>query len=531
MIVAVIPAKGDSGRLPGKNLAEIDGRSLVARAVAYARSSTRIAGVYVSTDSKEIASHARDLGVGVIMRGDDLGGETPLFHVYAHAFSSIDDGSISHLVGVQPDHPDRRIDLDEALDFVVAKGVDSFFTVDRFGLRNGSLVILNRKALQADPFPYTSCLMDDCTNIHTSMDLEMARRNLSPHTREIQVAGRLIGPDAPAFVVAEAACNHMCRMDLAREMVDRAARAGADAVKFQTYKAEKLVTSNAVSFWGEDRISQLDYYRRLDRFGRAEYGELFEYGKERGVVVFSSPFDDESTDMLAELGMPLFKIASCDVPNLPHLRHVASIGRPVILSTGACTIEEIDRAVETIFQAGNYQLMLMACTLSYPTRAEDADLMRIQSLQERYPNMIVGLSDHTEPDPNMVIPALAVAMGARIIEKHYTLDRAMTGSGHFFAVDPADLERMVKNIRLAETVRGEGSLGVAGAERAAWESARRSIVAEGPIGRGQVLQPGMLGLKRPGGGLGADMVDRVVGRRVNRDIAPDERITWSDLEE
>jgi N-acetylneuraminate synthase len=530
MILAVIPAKGESGRLPDKNLQVVEGKTLIEHAVAYARASDRIDAVAVSTDSDAIAAHARGLGVEVIRRGKDLGGETPLIDVYRHAFQTVGDGGVTHVVGVQPDNPDRQVDVAEVLDHVIEKKIDDLFTVDRHGRRNGALVVLSRRALEASPFPYASTWMDDCTNIHTPLDLEMARRRLSPHAGAILVEGRAIGEDHPAWVIAEAACNHMCDLGVAREMIDRAAEAGADAVKFQTYKAEKLVTGSAVSFWGGQQVSQLDYYRRLDRFDRAAYEALFAHGRERGITVFSSPFDEESTDMLADLGMPIFKIASCDIPNLEHLRHIARIGRPVVLSTGASTEEEIDRALEVLFQEGNHQVMLLACTLSYPTSPANANLKRIQTLKERYPGMIVGLSDHTEPDPQMVIPAIAVAMGARIIEKHYTLDRSWTGSGHYFAVDPPDLRRMVENIRMAETVRGDGSLGVAESEAQAWSSARRSIVAEAPVRRGQVLERGMLGLKRPGGGLGADMLDRVVGRRVTRDLEADERIRLEDLE-
>lgn len=531
MIVAVIPAKGESGRLPNKNLQKIRGRTLIEHAVAYARRSDRIQAVVVSTDSDEIAGHARGLGVEVVRRGKELGGETPLIDVYRHAFQAVDDGRITHVVGVQPDHPDRRSRLEEVLDYALSKDIDDLFTVDRHGRRNGSLVVLSRKALKAAPFPYASSWMDDCTNIHTPLDLEIARRNLSPDAGTLHVEGRAIGEDRPAWIIAEGACNHLCDLDTALEMIDRAAEAGADAVKFQTYKAEKLVTGQAVSFWGGQQVSQLDYYRRLDRFDRSAYEALFSRGRECGVTVFSSPFDAESTDMLADLGMPVFKIASCDIPNLEHLRHVARIGRPILLSTGASTGEEIDRALEALFHEGNHQVMLLACTLSYPTAPVHANLERIRTLKDRYPGMIVGLSDHTEPDPHMVIPSVAVAMGARIVEKHYTLDRSWTGSGHFFAVDPPDLRRMVENIRLAETVRGEGHLGVAEAETQAWSSARRSIVAEVPVRRGQVLERGMLGLKRPGGGLGADMLDRVVGRRVKRDLEADERIRLEDLEE
>ena len=348
---------------------------------------------------------------------------------------------------------------------------------------------------------------------------------------KIKVKSRFIGNDAPVFIVAEAACNHMCDIKLAKKMIDKAAEAGVDAIKFQTYKAEKLVTNSAVTFWGQERISQLEYYKRLDRFGTKEYSELFKYAVDKGIIGFSTPFDEENAEMLAELDMPLFKIASCDIPNLGLIKKIAGFGKPIILSTGASTPEEIDRAVETIIRQNNDQLILLACTLSYPTKNEDANLLRIKTLKKLYPNFIIGLSDHTEPDPHMVIPSAAVALGARIIEKHYTLNRSMTGSGHFFAVDPDSLKKMVENIRLAQTVLGDGKLGVAESEKKAWTSARRSVVAEVPIPKGTIITSEMLGIKRPADGLPANMINTVIGKRACQDIKPDQAIDLDMIEE
>jgi N-acetylneuraminate synthase len=362
---------------------------------------------------------------------------------------------------------------------------------------------------------------------------EKIRESIGEHISELQcisINGRLVGQNEPVFIVAEAACNHMCDLGLARKMIDKAAEAGVDAIKFQTYKAEKLVTGDAVAFWGSEKISQLEYYKRLDRFGRKEYEELFKYADDKGIIAFSSPFDTESAEMLAELSMPVFKIASCDIPDVRNLRHIAGFGKPIILSTGASTPEEIDRAIKVIFEQGNYQLMLLACTLSYPTRNEDANILRIRTLQERYPGMIVGLSDHTEPDPHMVIPSAAVALGARIIEKHYTLDRSMTGSGHFFAVDPDSLKKMVENIRLTQTVLGNGKLYVAESEKKAWTSARRSIVAEVHIPKGTIITGEMLGIKRPANGLPASMIDEIIGQKAVQNINAEQPITSSMIE-
>ena len=340
-----------------------------------------------------------------------------------------------------------------------------------------------------------------------------------------------ISNDSPVFIIAEAACNHMCDMNLAKKMVDKAAEAGADSIKFQTYKAEKLVTDEAVAFWGREKITQMEYYKRLDRFGKTEYAELFEYAREKGIIAFSSPFDHDSADMLNELNMPIFKIASCEIPNLHFIKHVASFGKPIMLSTGASQIEEIQTAIQTILEQGNNDLILMACTLSYPTGYDDANFLRIQTLKQLFPDFLIGLSDHTEPDPAMTTTAVAVGLGAKVIEKHYTLDRSMTGSGHFFAVDPENLAQMVKTARFSEKLLGDGKLGVADSEQKAYRSARRSIVAETDIKKDSRITIEMLGFKRPDDGLSAAAVDQVVGKKANRDIPADRRISLEMLED
>jgi len=529
MIVAVIPAKKDSKRLPNKNILRINGKSLLAHTVEFARASKKIGKIIVSTDSDEIAGQATGLGAEVVRRSAELAGETPLLRVYEHAWRQLGEKGVTHIVGIQPDHPDRKINPDVAIEYVIEKNIDDLFTVDRCGRRNGSLRILSVGALRGESYPYSASMMDDCTNIHSLYDYFVAKRNMESGER-INIAERELSSESPVFVVAEAACNHMCDIRLARKMIDEAADAGADAIKFQTYKAEKLVTKDAVAFWGKDTIRQIDYYRRLDRFGMEEYAKLFRYAKKKGLIGFSSAFDFESSDMLNDIGMPVFKIASCEIPNLRFIRHVAGYGKPIMLSTGASKPAEIDRAVETIFGTGNTQLILMACTLSYPTQQQDANFMRLTTLKHRYPGVLLGLSDHTEPEENMVIPSVAVALGARVIEKHYTSDRTMVGSGHFFSVDPAGMRKMVDNIRITERVLGDGVLGVADCERKAFSSARRSIVAEVPIKKGEVIEFEMLGTKRPATGLDASMIDSVVGKKAGCDISREQQITLDMLE-
>jgi len=235
--------------------------------------------------------------------------------------------------------------------------------------------------------------------------------------------------------------------------------------------------------------------------------------------------------MLNEIGMEIFKIPSFEIVNLELLKCVASFQKPIILSTGAATYEEIDKAIEVILGEGNGDLALMACTLSYHTENEDANLKRIQTLKERYPNFMIGMSDHTLPDENMAIPAISVALGARIIEKHYTMSRSMTGSGHYFSLEPSDVTKMVKNIRLFETVLGDGIQGTADNEVRAKEGGRKSIVANTYIKKGTVLTKDMLTYKRPGDGISPDRVGELVGKVVQVDIGDDFQIKWEDVNE
>ncbi len=350
-------------------------------------------------------------------------------------------------------------------------------------------------------------------------------------TATLKIAGRLICEEGPAFIVAEAACNHMCDLNTALRMVDAAAEAGADAIKFQTYKSERLVDRQVESYWHgpEGNTSQWAYYKRLDRFGREEYQALFLHAQHKGLIAFSTPFDCESASLLNELGMPVFKIASCDLPDVRLLRHVASFRKPVILSTGAAELPEIRAALEILQAHGAQGVALLACTMSYPTPVDQAHLRRIETLRHHFPDCVIGNSDHTEPDPHMMIPAIAVTLGARIVEKHFTLDRTWTGSGHFFSTNPSDLRAMVEGIRLCEKVLGSPEIRVQEVERLARERARRSLVAERAIRKGEVITQQMIGIKRPGTGLSAALIDQVVGKRAKVEIGYDQQIRMEHL--
>ncbi len=529
MIAVVIPAKAESGRLANKNTLQIFGTSLLDRAIDFAKRISSADIVVVSTDCSEIAQQARARGVDVIVRGADLCGEAPLLKVYRHAYEQLSDGRITHIVGVQPDNPDRKIDAGAAIRYVLKKDIDEFFTTDINGKKNGSLQILSVNSLLSETSRSCWSAVDPCTNIHTESDLLDAKINLMDCNKHIVIADKAIGRDAPVFVIAEAACNHMCDMQIAEEMIDRAAEAGADAIKFQTYTADKLTTKQPVVYGNIQTQSQYEYYKQFEKFGEEQYRRLFRYAEEKGIIAFSTPFDPENARMLNDLEMPLFKIASCDLLYTELLATVAGFNKPVILSTGGAELDEVKEALVTLYEAGARDIILMACTLAYPTPTDEANYAKILSLRESFPNILIGMSDHVEPDEHMVCGAVYVAMGARVVEKHYTLDRTMSGGGHSFSMEPPDLRKWIQNIRFAERVIGRRQFKPYSVESAARQNARRSLVFNMPIKAGTALDHSMIGVKRPGTGIMPNQVESIVGKVLVCDVEPDTQVSWDVL--
>jgi len=344
----------------------------------------------------------------------------------------------------------------------------------------------------------------------------------------VNFGGRLIGEGHPAFVIAEAGVNHNGDLELGRALIREAAGAGADAIKFQSYKAGKISTKTAPRYWVEPDDptgSQFDTFKKLDSFGPEEHRELFRYAKERGILCFSAPFDDEAVDMLDELGAPGFKIASADLTDHPLLQRAAKKGKPVILSTGLATIAEIGEAIEVVRATGNEQLVLLHCTLQYPCAPENANLRMMLHMKAAFPDVPVGLSDHTL---GIAVSQAAVALGAVAIEKHYTVDKTLGGSpDHYLSVDPRDLKEMVAGIRTIEKAMGRFVKGPVEAESQAYKFARRSVVSKMRIPQGATIAREMLTFKRPGTGIYPKHVDVVVGRTAKVDIPEDTVLEWS----
>jgi len=347
---------------------------------------------------------------------------------------------------------------------------------------------------------------------------------------EFRLGDRVIGAGAPAFLIAEAGVNHNGDAALARRLVVEAAATGADAVKFQTFRAADLVTGAAPKAAYQRETTggdggQREMLARLE-LPREAFVALRDESVRRGLVFFSSPFDEASVDMLAALGVALFKIPSGEITNLGYLRHVAAKRRPIILSTGMSTLDEIGVAVDAIRRAGDPPLALLQCVSAYPAPAEETNLRAMDTLRERF-GCVVGLSDHTT---GIEVSIAAVARGAAIIEKHFTVDKTLPGPDHRASLDAAEFAALVQSIRRVEAALGDGDKRPMPSEADTRRVARKSLVAARPIGRGEKITREMIVVKRPGTGISPADLERAIGRTAARPLAADEVIDWAALE-
>lgn len=321
-------------------------------------------------------------------------------------------------------------------------------------------------------------------------------------------------------------------MDAAKLMIKEAKNAGIDAVKFQTYKAEKIASRNSPAYWDLDEeptTSQFELFKKFDSFGSEEYRELAEYCREVGIMFLSTPFDFEAIDFLDDL-MDVYKISSSDLTNIPFIKAIALKNKPIILSTGASTLKEIKEAVNAIEEVSNVDIGLMHCVLSYPTKDEDANLLMIKDIKEQFEGYDIGYSDHTKPDDKMLILTTAYLYGANIIEKHFTLDKTLTGNDHYHAMDVEDVKTFNENIELINKIKGKKVKQPLVCESSSRKEARRSIVASKDIKKGEKITKDNITFKRPGTGIYPSKVDEIIGMNANEDIAEDTLLTYEMLE-
>lgn len=332
------------------------------------------------------------------------------------------------------------------------------------------------------------------------------------------------------YIIAEAGVNHEGNMEIAKRLCDEAKEGGADAIKFQTYKADKLASKNSPAYWDitkEPIKSQYELFKKHDKFWKDEMSELKEYCDKIGIEFMSTPFDVESVYFLNDL-MKVFKISSSDLTNKPFIEFICQFKKPIILSTGASYLYEIQEAVSWIEKYGN-PLALLHCVLNYPTKNKDANLGMILGLKHSFPDKIIGYSDHTLPDEKMEILKIATLLGSVIIEKHFTHDKTLTGNDHYHSMDKNDLKNFIKELNNVFELLGEFKVKALDSEEPARLNARRSLVAKKFIPAGKIIELDDLTFKRPGYGISPKRIDEVIGKKTVNDINNDEILKWENL--
>ena len=348
--------------------------------------------------------------------------------------------------------------------------------------------------------------------------------------QKIQIGKKHIGEGQPCYIIAEAGVNHNGDLRIAKKLVKSAARAGADAVKFQTFSAESIATRTARKAAYQKRRSkatesQYEMLRRLE-LPREAFETLFSYAEACGIEFLSSPFDLTSADLLESIGVAAFKVPSGEITNIPLLSRIGGFNKPIILSTGMATLNEIREGIETLRTKGAQKIVLLHCVTSYPAPLESINLRMIETLAREFA-LPVGFSDHTE---GVTAAIIARALGACVIEKHFTLDRNLPGPDHKASVEPAVLADMVKQVRLTESALGEGIKSIGRTESAIRKIARKSLVAAIIIPKGTKLNREMIDIKRPGTGIETKHLDTVIGMTARRAIQKDTVISWDMLQ-
>ncbi len=340
----------------------------------------------------------------------------------------------------------------------------------------------------------------------------------------------IFGLKSPYFI-AEIGVNHGCSMSLAKKQILLAKKNGAHAVKFQSYKAETIASVHSPSYWDKKfnkTSNQYDLFKKYDKFNFKEYFILSNFCKKNGIDFACTPFDLEAVRFLKPL-MKFFKIASADITNVPLLQEVAKTKKPVILSTGASNISEIRNALKILKKNGSKEIIILHCILNYPTSDNNANLNMIKDLKFNFKKHIIGYSDHTLPDKEMLNLTLSFLMGAKVIEKHFTHDKKIKGNDHFHSLDGKDLNNFFNKILKVNKISGLSKKIAIPSEKISRINARRSIVLNIDVKKKEVITNKNITTKRPGTGITADNWNKVLGKRFRRNLKSDHILKWGDI--
>ncbi|MBI5526034.1 MAG: N-acetylneuraminate synthase family protein [Deltaproteobacteria bacterium] len=347
--------------------------------------------------------------------------------------------------------------------------------------------------------------------------------------RVIVLDGRRVDDSSDCYVIAEVGHNHQGDVEKAKQMFQMAKFCGADAVKLQKRHNKGLYTLEQYNkpYDNENSFGRTyGQHREALEFGRDEYKALKRFAKKIGITFFATAFDFKSADFLEDLDMPAYKIASGDLKTLPLLRHVAKFGKPMIISTGGATMDDIQRVYDALMPV-NRQLCFLQCTATYPTQPEELDLKVIETMRSRFPDVVIGLSDHYN---GIAMAVVAYLLGARVIEKHFTLNHSWKGTDHAFSLEPIGLQKMIRDLHRVRIALGDGTKKVHKNEAGPLVKMGKKIVAARPLKKGHVLTRRDLALKSPGDGLAPYEMERTVGKRLKKSLAADENVQLDDLD-
>lgn len=347
----------------------------------------------------------------------------------------------------------------------------------------------------------------------------------------IRIANKKIGPGEPVFIIAEGGVNHNSKLDLALKLIDAAAKTGADAIKFQTWRAEELVirVGKMADYQKRNTGKEESQFEMLKRLELREdwYPELIERAKERGIILLSTPHGGfESVKLMEKYDFPAFKFGSGDITNLPVLEYTARLGKPMLISTGMSNMDEVREAVETVRKTGNDQILVFQCTTDYPLAPENVNLGAMWTIRDEL-GVLVGYSDHTLGDQ---VPIMAATLGACMLEKHFTLSRRMKGPDQVASTEPREFKEMVEKLRRIPAILGNGIKKPFPIEQQYKTVARKSIVTRAPVQKGDKLSGKNLGIKRPGNGMLPRLYGGLIGKVAKVDIPEDALITPDMIE-
>ena len=339
------------------------------------------------------------------------------------------------------------------------------------------------------------------------------------------------------YVIAEMGVNfydtakilNISPLDAAKLYIDKAAEVGINCAKFQSYKAETIVSKNSPAYWDitkETTKTQYELFKKFDHFNEEDYKILCEYTHSKGMDFTSTPFDYKSADYLENM-VDFYKISSSDLSNLPFIEYIANKGKPIMLSVGASYLSDVDEAVRTMKRSGCKNITLLHCVLSYPTSPDDANLRIIQTLKHIFLDVKVGFSDHVAPDNNMITLSTAYMLGAEVIEKHFTLDKSLPGNDHYHSGDPNDFKKAIDNFKWIERVLGSSEKTVLPCEEIPRREARRSLVLTRSMKAGEILTENDIMAKRPGTGIPPKRAYMVIGKPIKMDLDEDTILMWN----